>query len=102
MELLFSEDNIWAAEMGKYVQFLESDIENWFSSEINHFSVFFLNLTNIYYLLLVKENKLKVIDSNIVKTSFKKIDFMITKYECYWLFNDTSEYVNRIKNYLKC
>ena len=100
MELLFSEDNIWAAEMEKYVQFLESDIENWFSSETKHFSVFFLNLTNIYYLLLVKENKLEVIDSNRVKTSFEKIEFLLTKYECYWLFEDASEYISRIKNYL--
>lgn len=101
MEFLFSDDNIWGAEIEKYVQFLESDMENWFSSETNHISVFFLNLTNIYYLLLVKENKLKAMDSNSVKSSLKKIEFLLTKYECYWIFDDASEYINRIKNCLK-
>lgn len=101
MEFLFSDDKMWAVEIEKYVQFLELDIENWFPSETNRFSVFFLNLTNIYYLLLVKENKFKVIDINSVKTSFEKIDFLLTKYECYWLFDDASKYISYIKSYLK-
>ena len=58
--------------------------------------------------LLNKQSTFSKIGEGISKigsglvNAFKKIDFMITKYKCYWLFNDTSEYVNRIKNYLKC
>ena len=53
------------------------------------------------HLLLIKEDRLKDKDSNRVKVAFQKIEFLLTKYECYWLFGDAMEYINRIKNYLK-
>lgn len=97
MDFLFSDNGLWAEQFNKHVYLLNSDTQKWYSSETNYSSSFFLNLTNIYYLIAIKKDEQKLLNQDSVRASAEIIKFLLTKYEYLWKYNDSAARVNQIK-----
>ena len=100
MNVIFSDNLLWVEQFKRYACLLDADLHKWYSSEKNHFSPFFLNLTNIYYLLVIKENSLNSLDFSEAKHSAELIKFILSRYEFYWKFTESAVTVTRIYDLL--
>ena len=100
MNLVFSDNFLWIKQLKKYACLLEEDLHKWYTSEKNQFSPFYLNLTNIYYLLVIKEDSLKSLNFSDAKHSVELIKFLLSRYELFWKFSESAATVTRIQDLL--
>ena len=100
MDFLFSDSKLWTEQFQKYVSLLDSDSQKWYSSETNYSSSFFLNLSNIYYLIVIRKDIQELLGHDSVRASVDTIKFLLSKYEGFWKFNDSAIRINHIKDLL--
>ena len=100
MDFLFSDSKLWTEQFQKYVSLLDSDSQKWYSSETNYSSSFFLNLSNIYYLIVIRKDIQELLGHDSVRASVDTIKFLLSKYEGCWKFNDSAIRINHIKDLL--
>lgn len=100
MDFLFSDSKLWIEQFQKYVSLLDLDSHKWYSSETNYSSSFFLNLSNIYYLVVIRKDIQELLGHDDVRASVNTIKFLLTKYESFWKFNDSAIRINHIKDLL--
>lgn len=100
MDFLFSDSKLWIEQFQKYVSLLDSDSHKWYSSETNYSSSFFLNLSNIYYLIVIRKDIQELLGHDNVRASVDTIKFLLSKYESFWKFNDSAIRINHIKDLL--
>ena len=97
MDFLFSDNKLWIEQLQKYVSLLDSDSQKWHSSVTNYSSSFFLNLSNIYYLLVIRKDTQELFKHDGAKASVEALKFLLAKYENFWKFGEAETKVNQIK-----
>ena len=100
MDFLFSDSKLWIEQFQKYVSLLDSDSHKWYSAETNFSSSFFLNLTNIYYLVVIRKDIQELLEHDGVRVSVDTVKFLLSKYESFWKFSDSATRINHIKDLL--
>ena len=100
MDFLFSDSKLWIEQFQKYVSLLNSDSHKWYSSETNYSSSFFLNLSNIYYLIVIRKDIQELLGHDDIRASVDTIKFLLSKYESFWKFNDSASRINHINDLL--
>lgn len=69
MSIFIEKNNIWEKEIVDAIETLEKDMYEWYERETQMKSVFFLDVTWIFYLLRLKEYKLPDIKTESAVTS---------------------------------
>lgn len=82
--IFIEKNNIWEKEIVDGIETLEEDMYEWYEREVHMKSVFFLDITWIFYLLRLKEYKLSDIKTESIITSVYKIREILKRLEAFW------------------
>lgn len=80
-------DKQWIRELEYWVDIMEEDLYKWYKSFSNMQSVFFWNITSIYYLLIGINGNIDK-KNETVKKCLKKINNILTRYEEFWRYDE--------------
>ena len=84
MGIFIEKNNIWEKEIVDGIEALEKDMYEWYEREIHMKSVFFLDVTWIFYLLRLQKYKLSDIKTESVVTSLCKVREILKRLEAFW------------------
>lgn len=88
MNVFIVENAIWEKEIVDSIEILERDMYEWYESESQMKSVFFMDMTWIFYLLHLKEHELPGIKTESVLTAVCKVRELLQRLEAFWNEND--------------
>lgn len=88
MNVFITENDIWEKEIVDSIEILERDMYEWYENESQMKSVFFMDMTWIYYLLHLKEHGLSGIKTESVLTAVCKFRELLKRLEAFWNQND--------------
>lgn len=84
MSIFIEKNNIWETEIVDGIETLEKDMYEWYEREIQMKSVFFLDVTWIFYLLRLKDYELSDIKTESVVTSVCKVREILKRLDAFW------------------
>lgn len=84
MGIFIEKNNIWEKEIVDGIETLEKDMYEWYEREIQMKSVFFLDVTWIFYLLHLKKYKLSDMKTESGVTSVCKVREILKRLEAFW------------------
>ena len=88
MNVFIIEKAIWEKEIVDSIEILERDMYEWYENESQMKSVFFMDMTWIFYLLHLKEHGLLGIKTESVLTAVCKFRELLKRLEAFWNQND--------------
>lgn len=88
MSAFIEENSSWEKEIVESIEILEKDMYEWYENESQMMSVFFIDMTWIFYLLHLKEHKLSDIKTESVLNSIFKARELMKRLELFWNRND--------------
>lgn len=88
MNVFIIEKAIWEKEIVDSIEILERDMYEWYENESQMKSVFFMDMTWIFYLLHLKEHGLSGIKTESVLTAVCKFREVLKRLEAFWNQND--------------
>lgn len=88
MNVFIIENDIWEKEFVDSIEILEKDMYEWYENESQMKSVFFMDMTWIFYLLHLKEHGLSGIKTESVLTAVCKVRELLKRLEAFWNQND--------------
>lgn len=88
MNVFIIEKAIWEKEIVDSIEILERDMYEWYENESQMKSVFFMDMTWIFYLLHLKEHGLSGIKTESILTAVCKFRELLKRVEAFWNQND--------------
>lgn len=88
LSAFIEENGSWEREIVESIDTLEKDMYEWYENESQMMSVFFCDMTWIFYLLHIKEHKLSDIKTERVLNSIFKARELMKRLEPFWNRND--------------
>ncbi len=90
MRYVISKGADWESVFTKAIHVLEQDMNDWYASLTDMKSVFFYDITLIYYLLLIGESEKYVLENNELHAEWMKLGYILQRYEDFWDAEDVS------------
>lgn len=88
MNMFFEKNDIWEKEIVDGTGILEKDMYEWYENESQMKSVFFIDVTWIFYLLHLKKHQLSDIRTESVLNAICKVREILKRLEAFWEQND--------------
>lgn len=100
LQYMIKDESMWIKYLVKWEIILERDMYSWYESETVMLSIFFYDLTYIYYILLIGEQIVGRTENEEVQHCFYNIATIIHNYERFWK-DDVDGRKEKIYNILK-
>lgn len=84
MDALMNEKGNWEKEFVANAETLEKDMYEWFENESQMSSIFFFDMTQIFYLLHSKKSVLSDMNTQAVLDAVHKIKVIIKRFDAFW------------------
>lgn len=84
MNAYMREIYIWEKEFVTIAEALEQDMCEWFENESQMSSIFFIDLTQIFYLLHIKKSELSDMRTEVILNAVNKIKTLIERLDGFW------------------
>lgn len=84
MDVVMKKRYIWEKEFFTITKTLEHDMYEWFENESQMRNVFFVDMTQIFYLLHVKKYELSDMGTEVVLNAVSKIKILMKRLDRFW------------------
>lgn len=84
METLMKEKDIWEKEFVANAETLEKDMYEWYENKSQMISVFFIDVTQIFYLLFLKKSELSDMKTEAILNATYKIRMLMKRFDVFW------------------
>ena len=74
----------WKTAFLKQAEILEEDMYRWYAREINMESIFFYDITQLYYILIVGQECQLIEIDEVISNCMQKVKMVIERYDYFW------------------
>ena len=84
LQELLQDKEKWKTAFWKQAEILEEDMYRWYASEINIESIFFYDVTQLYYILIVGQECQLIEIDEVISNCMQKVKMVIEWYDYFW------------------
>lgn len=84
LQELLQDKEKWKTAFWKQAEILEEDMYRWYTSEINIESIFFYDVTQLYYILIVGQECQLIEIDEVISNCMQKVKMVIEWYDYFW------------------